>query len=410
MEIEIYRDLMNYINLVNDRYVKLINGLVTGGVNIDDIFFVSNGLAINLGLVTFRDSTPYLIENYKKSFHLDGGMVIRKNMRVDDLLINNEDLSISSITVNGLAQTGGSVTFGNLYTDKYRSGEININQGINSNLEVNDQTLIFNLTNSRMGIINGVINNCTINMRSGRVGYIENEFNADTYILNKFNGDHIIGNILDFNNFSVGNLDVGNLIVANILIGDKLRTQNIYSNNHTEITDTITIQRTPEETTNLDHDLIIRDIVSKDIYCDLLNSDIYESPIQTQIPLHRNNDIRFQVTSCSFRFTYGESYSIILMNDIIFSNPFNFNQMTMFFNDYIPVEYYMFKPRNGLKFIISGFRSDTTNIYSILYLVDYFSTEDSKINISIIRDENNELSFRAGFVYYIYKFNYNYYI
>ena len=186
--------------------------------------------------------------------------------------------------------------------------------------------------------------------------------------------------------------------------------KSFFSKKHTEISDKIIIKRPNESTTKINNELYIQNILSKNINCNIIETRIYETPIQVQIPLHRNNDIRFQVTMCSFSFEYSDSYTFKLRNDIVFNNPFNFSRLTIFFEDYISSEYFRFKPNKGLNFIVSGFRSDTINIYSILYLVDYFNSDNSKIHISIIRDSNNELSFKAGFVYYIYKFNYNYYI
>jgi hypothetical protein len=411
MDIEVYEKMMNYINIINDRYIKLINGLNTKGVNIDDIFFASNNIIINVGLVTFRESSPYLIDNYKKSGNIEGGVYIKKNLRVDDLIVNNEDLSIGSIKVNGQIISGnGYVNLENMNTNIYKMGKIDIKKEINSNINIGNLRAIFNISESKMEIINGDIDNCTINVRDGRVGSIGNIFIGNTYIMNRFIGMNISGEILKFNNFNVGNLDLGNIIASNINIENGLKVNNIFSNKHTEITDKIIIKRLNESTTKINNDINIQNITTKNISCNLIKMGIYETPIQIQIPLHRNNDIRFQVTTCSFSFEYSDSYTFKLINNIIFNNPFNFIKMTMFFEDYIPIEYFRFKPNNGLNFIVSGFRSDTINIYSILYLVDYFNSDNSKIHISIIKDENEELSFKAGFVYYINKFNYNYYI
>jgi hypothetical protein len=402
----IYERINNYINIINTRYTTLINGINTKELNADNILYIGNGYSIANGLVTCRNTTPYL--GMTSSLYVEGGGNIKKNIKIEALVTNNNNFEIDKLKNEGDINVEGNSKFGNIIMNSMRLKDMELKENIEVNQIKGNIKYEFKTNNGNFKIEEGIIEKGEIIMKNNKYGEIEN-IKGNIYKFNNFYGNNMNGKELNINNFKVEIYITKDIVIKNGNINNLLICNNLTSYKNAEITDTITIKRQQHQETTINESIYCDNIYAETIVTEKINTAIYRHKKYESIPIHRNNDIRFQVTTCNISFEYADSYTFILTENIIFNNPFLFKTLTIFFEEYVDTEYDI-KPNTGLIFYVYGIRSDLINIYSVLYKVDYFETEKNKINITIANDQNNEINFISGFLYYIYKFNYNYYI
>ena len=439
MKSEDYNQLMSYISIINKRFNTLKLGMITDGLNVNNILYInypydSFSYPITItGLIKILDESSNIEDNTKYALNIEGGVNVNKNLYIGNNIINEDeclswsknmkskDIYIGYDLISNINDINTLnceyIEMHDLNNDLIISNELIINVTANLILESNTNAILnvpflinyLKVNEESIISVNGL---CNVDTLTGNFDINSMEItsnNINSYQLNIYNltnrNDCIIRK----------NIQLNNMYIENYLkLNKTIATSNI---NNSFLLTGIFIQRNPSEiltsSSSFDNDLYINNIHmvnNNEIYCKEL---FFKLKIDTLIyvePLYIGQTF-LQLTTISFFFQgIGRNYSFILSKDIVFENPSNnFNILTYYFDIYSS-DLLECKPKYGFYFLVGGFRSSVTTIYYIIYRFNFFDYNSSQINITIEFDSNNENYFVLGYVYRIYKFNCNYLI
>jgi hypothetical protein len=434
-----YADLMNYINIINERFNTLRLGVYTEGINADDNLYINypndnyfHDFTIT-GLTTILNTDPVIEDLTDGALYVAGGVNIQKNLYILNDVVNKDKCLSSSKNIKSNDIQIGIDFFSNINQFNILNCESIEMDDFNNDLIISNQIIINVSANLNVDPNTGVILNQPFLISNLIVldnGLISVNGNSTAGVLNG-NFDVSGSNIsaININGYQINpnNVNIAtNMLVKNYLYGNNLNITGIFKLNKSTATSSInnqfyltgtTIKKNSTEiytgNTSFDNQLTVNDvrmINNNNIFCnEIFLKFSVDTPIYSR-PLCVNQTFN-QLTSMSFFFQALETYcSFILGSDIVFENPSNNFKLLTYHFDLYSSNLLPCKPKYGFYFLVGGFRSSITTVYSVIYRFDFFDLNSSQINISIYYDSNNEYEFILGYVYTIYKFNCNYLI
>jgi hypothetical protein len=407
---------MNSIDILQKNYNDLRTITKTNGIQVNDTLFIENNVCLITGKTTILDSTP-VIKNITDGalyiadkFYSENGMIINYGITNQN---NNTNVSskFTRCKVDDLYIDNNSI-FNILNISNYiYCKTININKNLEGN-NINGEDLY--LKNNKL-----FIDKCNI-----IYGNIYNDIIIDDVILdniylknsygNFFSNTIVSNNFININNVELKNkIDIANLILKDDLVLE-LSDTNMITNGFI-VNNFVKFEGNIFEFNSINSNIITNNVyITKETYCGNLYINNFEFRYENNnIPICINQNKSLTITTTNIYFygyEYNNSFSFCLKNNINFQNlTSNFNLLTIFFDEQLS-DIVKYKPEKKFNVLVSGFRTFGSNIYSIIYNIDFFNLNDKQINISIVYDENNQISFINNYIYNINKFNFNYII
>jgi hypothetical protein len=407
---------MNDINIINQRYLDLKEKIITGGIQVDDNFIINSNLAVLKGYITILDDTPFLNDITDGALYVKGGMSGNGDLYINyHIMGKNDEMEIECRSGNcetNNIQIGDSGIFNDLETGSLYCGDVNIYDNMDvKNLVTED--LDWSYTNKVY------IENWKTNQGSIIVG----EGNSDRVIAEELMVEELkgSGNIMDLMGKDIdglNNLKVNGKRELNNFISDiYLKFNKIYAEINLYRPILLILSFELGDNGELIENVINTSLECKNIYVDgdivtkKVNMNTFDINVKRPMPFSIDQTLGLTILNSFINLQgYENKYSIYFENNIEFQNPtYNFKNLTIFYDDYLP-DLVGYKPRNGFYQLVGGYRSYIGQVYSVIYLVDFFNINSSQINISVYYDQGGINNFVSGFVYNIYKFSVNYLI
>jgi len=411
-----YKNIMNSIDILQRNYNDLRTITKTNGIQVSDTFFIENNGCLITGKTTILDSTPVI-----------------KNVTDGALYIADKFYSENGIIINyGITNQNNNTSVSSKFT-RCKVDDIYINHDSNFNILNISNDIYCKIIDVKKNFEGNNINGNDLYLKNNKLfidkcnivyGNIYNDIKINNVYLNEIYlkngyGNFFSNNIVSNNFININDVELKNKInIYNLILKDdlilKLSNSNMITNGFI-LNNFVKFEGNLSEYNSINSNIITTNVyITKQSHCGNLYINNFEFRYENNnIPICINQNKSLTITTINIYFygyEYNNSFSFCFKNNINFQNlTSNFNLLTIFFDEQLS-DIVKYKPEKKFNVLVSGFRTFGSNIYSIIYNIDFFNLNDKQINISIVYDQNNEISFINNYIYTIHKFNFNYII